>query len=703
MKSFRFLALLLTLVTATAASLSAQVKASLVAADQFIQAGKPFTVALRLQHDPHWHTYWINPGTGLATEIAWTLPEGFKASDIQWPVPKVLRDPTGTVIGNGYEDDLLLPVTITPPADLKPDTVVTLEARADWLMCEDVCIPGGEELQLTLPVYAEEPAVNGELGQRLNAVVAELPDMPDEWTATASRADKTITLHVQPHQADHTPTNLHFFADDDLVGYDLPQTVTANADGSFTLKLQVSAYGPDDATRLVGLLKSDNGWMPDGSLPALRIDVPFTAPTEAMAAGTTTTDAAPPATLGLGTLALAFLGGLILNLMPCVFPVLGIKILGFVNQSGSDKRKIVLHGVMFTLGVLLSFWALAGALLALRAGGAQLGWGFQLQSPGFVFGMAVFFLIFALNLSGLFEVGLSATGAGATLQTRDGYTGSFFTGLLATLVATPCSAPFLATALPAALALPTASALVVFTFIALGLSTPYLLLSLFPQAIKVLPRPGAWMETFKQFMAFPLYATTGWLLWVLAAQTSGQETALRNILFGLVLVAMAAWIYGRMGQAYGKPAKQRTGVLLALVLAVGGTWLGWPKSAEAAQAAAAASNEVVWEKWSPEAVAQAQAEGRTIYVDFTARWCFTCQTNKAAVFASDEVLNEFADRNVLALKADWTSKDPQITAELAKWNRSAVPFNLLYRAGEPAPVILPEILTPGIVLDALRQ
>ncbi|MEZ5413032.1 MAG: protein-disulfide reductase DsbD family protein [Opitutaceae bacterium] len=695
MKSLRFLILLPTLFTVAASALFAQVQASLVATEQFIQAGKPFTVALRLQHEPHWHTYWLNPGTGLATEITWNLPDGFAAGAIQWPVPKVLRDHTGTIIGNGYEDDLLLPVTITPPAGLKPDTVVTLKARADWLMCKEVCIPGDEELELTLPVYAEEPAVNGELGQRINAVIAELPDMPDEWTATASRGGDTITLRVQPHQAGHTPANLHFFADDDLVGYDLPQTVTANVDGSYTLKLQVSAYGPADATRLVGLLKSDHGWMPDGSLPALRIDVPLTATTAAVAPIT--------AKLGMGTLALALLGGLILNLMPCVFPVLGIKILGFVNQSGSDKRKIVLHGVMFTLGVLVSFWALAGVLLALRAGGAQLGWGFQLQSPGFVFGMAVFFLIFGLNLSGLFEVGLSATGAGATLQTRDGYTGSFFTGLLATLVATPCSAPFLATALPAALALPTASALVVFTFIALGLSAPYLLLSLFPQAIKVLPRPGAWMETFKQFMAFPLYATTGWLLWVLAAQTAGQETALRNILFGLVLVAMAAWIYGRMGQAHGKPGKQRAGVLLALILATGGTWFGWPKSAEAAQAAAAASNAVVWEKWSPEAVAKAQAEGRTIYVDFTARWCFTCQTNKAAVFASDEVLNEFAERNILALKADWTSKDPQITSELAKWNRSAVPFNLLYRAGEPTPIILPEILTPSIVLDALRQ
>ncbi|MCC6416366.1 MAG: hypothetical protein IT582_10700, partial [Opitutaceae bacterium] len=609
MKFLRSLFLLVAL--ATAATLSAQVKASLVAAEDAVQPGQPFTVALRLQHDAHWHTYWINPGTGLPTGLNWTLPPGFTAGPTLWPAPKVLRDHTGTIIGNGYEGDLLVPVTITPPADLKPGDTVTLKLNTDWLMCEDTCIPGDAELALRLPVRSEAPTVNGALGQRLRAIVADLPIMPDGWSATATRAGQNITLRVQPQANGHTPRDLHFFADDNLVGYDLPQTVTANADGSFTLALQISPDSAPDAPRLTGLLLSANGWMADGALPALRIDVPFTT-ANAAAVGATTTSATdtPPAALGLGTLVLAFLGGLILNLMPCVFPVLGIKILGFVNQSGSDQRKIVLHGLMFTLGVVLSFWALAGALLALRAGGAQLGWGFQLQSPGFVFGMAVFFLVFALNLSGLFEVGLSATGAGAGLQTRDGYTGSFFTGLLATLVATPCSAPFLATALPAALALPAFSALIAFTAIALGLSTPYLLLSIFPRAIKVLPRPGAWMETFKQFMAFPLYATAGWLLWVLAAQTAGQETALRNIIFGLVLVALAAWLYGRMGQAHGKPARQRTGVVLALLIAVGGTWFGWPQSAEAAQATASTRHEITWAKWSPEAVAQAHAAGR---------------------------------------------------------------------------------------------
>ena len=380
--------------------------------------------------------------------------------------------------------------------------------------------------------------------------------------------------------------------------------------------------------------------------------------------------------------------------------MLGIKILGFVNQSGNDKSKIVKHGLVFTAGVLLSFWALAGALLALRAGGAQLGWGFQLQSPAFVFAMASFLLIFALNLSGLFEIGLSATGVGGSLQMQEGFAGSFFTGALATLVATPCSAPFLAPALGAALSLSAVESILVFTAIAVGLALPYLLLSIFPQAIKLLPRPGAWMETFKQFMAFPLYATVAWLLWVLAGQTKDDDNALLMISFGFVLVAMAAWAYGRFGQAHGKPTRQLFGRVFAVVLLAGGLYTGWPKTAETAPAG---SYQVTWEKWSPEAIAAAQTAGKFVYVDFTARWCATCQTNKATIFHSNEVLAALAKDKVVLLKADWTNRDPLITAELARWNRSAVPFNLIYAPGKTDPVILPELLTPARMLEALAQ
>jgi thiol:disulfide interchange protein DsbD len=343
-------------------------------------------------------------------------------------------------------------------------------------------------------------------------------------------------------------------------------------------------------------------------------------------------------------------------------------------------------------------------LLALRAGGAQLGWGAQLQSPAFVFAMASFLLIFALNLSGLFEVGLSATGVGASLQMKEGYIGSFFTGALAVLVATPCSAPFLAPALGAAFSssFSAAQSLAIFTAIGLGLSTPYLLLSIFPQAIKFLPRPGAWMETFKQLMAFPLYATVGWLLWVLAGQTKDDDNALLLIAFGFVFVAMATWLYGRFGQAWGKPGKQLFGRVAAALVLVAGLYIGWPKEAAAAPASPG-EYQVTWEKWSPEAITAAQAAGKFVYVDFTARWCATCQTNKAAVFHSDEILGELKKKNVLLLRGDWTNRDPKITAELARWNRSAVPFNLIYAPTKPEPVVLPELLTAGKVVDALAE
>ncbi|HRJ46485.1 MAG TPA: protein-disulfide reductase DsbD family protein, partial [Opitutaceae bacterium] len=556
-------ALALTVLLPTAAT--SQVRATLVADVSSIQPGQPFNAALRLQHEGHWHTYWINPGTGLATTLDWTLPAGFTASDIRWPVPTALRDRGGNVIGNGYEGDVLLPVTITPPADLAPGTNVTLKVYAEWLMCEDTCIPGDANLQLTLPVVAGPAAPHPTFGERITAAVARLPRADPAWQLSAIKAGGTITLAVKAAQpSDHVPQDLHFFADDNLVGYDLPQTVSSDGQGGFVLTLKIAADADANAAELRGVLAAKNGWRADGSLPALRVESPFVTD-EITAAGLETTT--PAATTGLaGTLALAFIGGLILNLMPCVFPVLGIKILGFVNQAGSDQRKVVMHGITFTLGVLLSFWALAGALAILRAGGDQLGWGFQLQSAGFVFALTVLLLVFALNMSGVFEFGLGATGVGAGLQMKDGYAGSFFTGVLATVVATPCSAPFLAPALGAALALPTTESFVIFTAIALGLSAPYLLLSLFPAAIKVLPRPGAWMETFKQFMAFPLYATVGYLVWVLAGQVS--EPAFLITLFSLVLIALAAWFYGRWNAPGATAGRARFGLASGAVLLV---------------------------------------------------------------------------------------------------------------------------------------
>jgi len=678
----------LALCLAAPAATRAQVAASLVSADASVQPGRPFTVALRLVHDPHWHTYWANPGTGLPTTLKWKLPPGWKAGDIEWPAPKLIQDSRGNIVGNGYEGEVLLPVTLTPPGDLAPGTSVELPVEADWLMCQDVCVPGSRKLSLSLPVSAGEPQPDPSWGARIRAVLAQLPAADPAWSLLATRTAAAVTLAVRAGPGAGSPARspggLHFFSEDGTVAYDQPQLARSDGGGGFVLTLPIDPNGPKDPARLVGVLTSGAGWRPDGSLPGLSVDAAFGA-------------APSPAPAGSGgfpgTLVLAFLGGLILNLMPCVFPVLGIKILGFVNQSGADRRKVTLHGLVFTAGVLVSFWVLAGILAVLRAGGSQLGWGFQLQSPAFVFGLAAAMLVFALSMSGVFEFGLTATGFGSQLQSKSGLTGSFLTGVLATVAATPCAAPFLAPALGAALALPTAQSFAIFTVIGIGLSAPYLILSAFPSAVRILPRPGAWMETFKQAMAFPLYATVAYLAWVLAGQL--QESGLLAALFGFVLVAMGVWAYGRWNAPGASPGRARFGKVACAVLLILGAWTGWPVSA--------APTDIVWEKWSPQAVEQLRSENRIIYVDFTARWCATCQANKRLVFHSEDVLRAFRDRNIATLRGDWTNKDPRITAELAAYHRAAVPFNLVWLPGRSDPVILPELLTPSIVLEALAK
>jgi len=671
------------------------VESELISEVEAIQPGVPFTVGLRMKMDEHWHTYWLNPGdSGLATTIAWTLPEGFRAGDIRWPRPKQI--PTPPFMTYGFEGEILLMTEITPPADLEAGSKVNLKAKADWLVCENVCIPGGAEYQLELPVIAGKAPIDPAVAGKFEAARKELPVKGgDTLKASYAVTGDTYVLTVGlPAGAAVDPAKSYFYALEEMVVEPSKPQVASASDSQLQIRMNRSSLAEGDPETLSGLLSVG------GNLPApygdRAIEISARKGAPVAAAGTTGTGgtggAGAASSVGL-ILPLAFIGGLILNLMPCVFPVLGIKILGFVNQSGSDRRKVTLHGLVFTAGVLISFWVLAGALLVLRAGGQELGWGFQLQSPVFVFALAVFLLIFALNLSGLFEVGLSATGVGSSLQMKSGFGGSFFTGVLATVVATPCSAPFLAPALGAALSMPTFSSLLVFTAIGVGLSTPYLVLSIFPSLIKFLPRPGVWMETFKQFMAFPLYATVGFLLWVLAGQL--PDSGLLKVFVGLVLVAMAAWAYGRWTQGGASGGRKVFGYSFALVAAAGGLALEAP--------AKPSETDIVWQQWSPENVARLQSEGRMVYVDFTARWCATCQSNKALVFSSGEVKEAFDRLNVVPLKADWTNKNPEITQALASFGRSAVPFNLIYAPGKPDAIVLPELLTPEIVLDALDK
>ena len=692
----------------------AQVEASLVALKSTFPAdSRELVVGLRLVHQPHWHSYWIAPGTGFATSLEWRLPPGWTAGPIRWPAPHRVYDTSKNLAGNGYENVVVLPVTLTPPPGLAAGSPVTLRAKAEWLMCKDVCIPGSAELSLALTPTAPGAigtanVTDSEAGEQLLAALDALPvPLPAEWTATATRAaatgPKSKIVRLSLRAADGktpVPAEPWFFAEDAAIAYDAPQARVENTPAhDYAADLTVADYADPAPTHLRGVLTFASG-------PAYTLDL--------LIGGAATSASSAPGSIGhssldirhsdkgpaqgslLGLLSLAFVGGLILNLMPCVFPVLGLKVLGFVQQAGADRKKITAHGLVFASGVLLSFWALAGLLTVLRAGGQQLGWGFQLQEPGFVFAMAIVLLAFALNMSGAFEFALRATAIGGDLQQKQGLAGSFFTGVLATVVATPCSAPFLAPALGAALALPTTASFAVFTAIALGLSTPYLALALFPGAVRALPRPGAWMETFKQGMAFLLYATVGVLFWILAGQL--ESDAQLNAIAALSVFAFALWLYGRATAPEARPTPARkVAVFAALGLALAAVGFGWPR--------AAAPTDIVWEPWSAERVAELQKEGRPIYVDFTARWCFTCQTNKKAVFhgpGSGEVLKTFHDRKVATLRGDWTNRDPLITAELKRWNRAAVPFNLLYLPGRPEPKVLPELLTPSTVLEALN-
>lgn len=400
------------------------------------------------------------------------------------------------------------------------------------------------------------------------------------------------------------------------------------------------------------------------------------------AASEAATAKAPTRSFG-GYLLFALIGGLILNVMPCVFPVLGIKVLSVVQQAGEDKRQVLMHGLAYTLGVLVCFWALGGLVITLGKA-----WGFQLQSPGFVYGLGAFFLIFGLSMAGLFEIGTSAVGVGQNLQAKSGVSGSFFSGLLAVVVATPCSAPFLGPALGYTVTLPAFQAMIMFSMIGIGLASPFLVLAVFPKLVSLLPRPGAWMESFKQGLSFLLFATVVFLLWVLTGMVQGQP--LLFAMLGLVLIAFGCWIYGRWNLPH-KPSRTRFIALVLTLLSIGGgLYAGWPVK------------EDKWAEWSPEKVAELRAANQPVYIDFTAQWCVTCQWNKP-VYKNDAVKKLIAEKKIVLLKADWTNEDPRITKALSDLGKAAVPVNVLYVPGEKEPVVLPELLTVDNVSEALNK
>jgi thiol:disulfide interchange protein DsbD len=688
-------------------------EAELVAATDAVVPGQSLLTALRIRHDPTWHTYWQVPGdSGLPTQLAWKLPPGWSAGPIEWPVPK--RMPVGPLMNFGYEGEILLPVALTPPAGLKAGDTVRLQARADWLICQDVCIPGGADLTLALPV--KDSSGPSRRAAQFAATRQQIPQPVTLAQSAATLDGNRIRLAFAPKGA---TSEVHFFPlQEARIEAAAPQVLKREGDLAALYLTAVQPVAADFKT-LKGVLVVDGGpARADAGGWAGTIEVPLAAGSVAAVSGATPSTAISYAggsvSVGLvGALVGALIGGLILNLMPCVFPVLSLKLLSLLQvQRAEDAVRrphppLRAHGLAFMGGVVLSFVLLAALLIALRAGGAQLGWGFQLQTPWVVAALAVLFFVIGLNLLGAFEFafggGVASSGLAQRLQggphDGDRLSGSFWTGVLAVIVAAPCTAPFMGAALGYAATQPAPVALAVFATLGLGMGLPYLLLTLFPALLQKLPRPGPWMERFKQTMAFPMFATAVWLLWVLAQQidTNGVGLALA----ALVLVGMAGWALGlaqRGARGFRWVALGAAGLAVYAVLSATGT----EATASARAAASGAAQAAGWQPWSRGAAEQAIAAGKPVFVDFTAAWCVTCQANKQLVLNRADIVKAFDAKGVQRMRADWTNRDAEITKELARFDRNGVPLYVLYD-GKGQATVLPELLTERIVLDALSR
>jgi DsbC/DsbD-like thiol-disulfide interchange protein/cytochrome c biogenesis protein CcdA len=636
-----------------------------------IAPGKPFTVALKLVHPTDWHSYYLNSGgVEQAPAIQWSLPPGFHAGPIQWPVPSVKEGYSGKSFVYIGSPSFL--VEITAPATLEVGTTASITANATWQICDKSCISEKAAFSILLPVTAL-PAMDPEVAGLFADARRQVPRQVASLTLSAEPINDDVQIRIEPASAlQGTPSD--FVPDQAFL-----QPVTAG--GSITREGDAWLIRLKRAKMDVFDTPIPQGNSFSGIL--LGAD-PIVIPNTPIAAAVTA-----PASLGISAylkvLGGMFIGGLILNLMPCVFPVIGLKIMGFVQQSGHDRKKIALHGLLFTAGVLSSFGVLSSVLFAARAATTVTGWGYQLQNPWVVLVLMLLMFVLALNMFGLFEIGTSATSVGGNLQQKQGLSGSFFSGILATVVATPCSGPFLGVAIGTAIGLPAFQFFAAFTAMALGLSLPYLILSIFPKLIDHLPRPGAWMESFKQAMSFLLFATTGYLLWVYAGQI-GLDNLLGPI-FGLSSIAIAAWIYGRWNLPHRPLASRRTAIFLTLLFAVAGLFLTKPPEKSA----------LLWEKWSQERVDELSADGTPVFIDFTAQWCATCQVNKRTAYTK-EVIALMKSKGIVALKADKTNADPKIEAKLQELGRSAIPVNVLVTPGQP-PVITPELLSAGYLKD----
>ena len=703
---------------------SAHTRVQIISKSSALQAGKPLLLGLHMRLDKGWHTYWKNPGdSGLATKIKWELPPGFQAGEIIWPTPHTISTPP--LMSYGYDDEVLLMTSIQVPENVAGQEI-EIKARVDWLECAEVCLPGKGAFTLKIPVLSgtdrATPVARWRTHfQKYQARVARLKPPIDLKLSARADAEK-IRLDLKPGSSDLSPGTLskaYFYVDQGkIVDHPAPQNLVQEGTSHrlFLTRSSDATEYPDKIRGILSLefnnLNSPTREGPKGE--RLKFNYQVELPVERVSSVFALDN---DMTLWLA-LALSFLGGIILNLMPCVLPVLSLKIVNIVNQAGESRARAFSHGMVFTLGVLVSFWLLAGVMLILRAGGASLGWGFQLQSAPVVAILSGFLLVFALNMLGVFEIGTSLMSLGSGAQTpgggrSEGLFSSFSAGVLATIVATPCTAPFMGSALGYAMVQPAWIALLIFTALALGLAFPYITLSAFPAWLRFLPRPGAWMESLKQAMGFLLLASVIWLLWLLGRLTGVDALAL--VLLALLLVGAGAWLLGRFALPHLSLTSRlsaRVGSFVLLLLAVFTGFLALRNPAAAASVdgktptgTTASTNEyIAWRTFSPELLKELRDRGRPVFIDFTADWCVSCKVNEMTSLNRADVAREMQARGIVPLKADWTRRDDTIARTLESFGRNGVPLYVLYDGkSDSPPQILPELLTPGIVLEAFKK
>jgi thiol:disulfide interchange protein DsbD len=688
MKHFLFALALLLLAAPASAPAQAQgmkVHARLVAETHAIAPGGTTTIALVETIAPGWHTYWKNPGdAGAPTRIQWTLPDGWTVDPIQWPRPK--RLPVGPLMDYGYEGILWLPMTLHAPASVKPGDKVTLQGHATWLVCSNICIPESSDVSLTLPVgpQAPNPAVVNDFA----AARARLPvASPWKFAYALDESGKALDLFVAaPALVAAHPAVVDFFpAEAGTIENAAPQRVGYAKDG-LVLRLTPSDKFSGALNGLLVLTGSD------GSTQALDVSAqPGTVPPAVFEAPATSSMGGLTVWLAIG---FALLGGLILNIMPCVLPILAMKALAVARHGGEGRGE----SFSYAGGAIISFAALGLLIVALRAGGTAVGWGFLLQYPVAVGGFALLIFAVGLNLSGVFEVGTIT--AGDRLARGGGLAGAFFTGVLAVAVAAPCTAPFMAAALGFALTQSAVLALAVFVALGIGFALPFLLLGVWPRALAFLPKPGLWMVRLKQFLAFPMYAAAVWLVWVLAQQAGPSGVVI--VLGAFVAVALAAWLWSvtRGGHTGGR----LTGAVVALtVVALALYGVGQIEGPAASGQGSTRQVSALGEPYSAAALAQYRQAGRPVFVDATAAWCITCLVNEEAVLSTPRVKDAFARHKVAYLVADWTNQDPAVTELLKENGRPGVPMYLYYAPSVEKPRILPQLLTVSTVLAAIGE